>query len=90
LKKRFEQNQEDCLFTIATFLPHLSRQCLEIYDVESIISKLGQMRKGSTSPMTNSIGSLPGEEANPAEDSQKLTPEKSKVELWNEIKQLSK
>lgn len=48
------------------------------------------MRKGSTSPMTNSIGSLPGEEANPAEDSQKLTPEKSKVELWNEIKQLSK
>lgn len=45
LKRRFEQNQNDCTFTIMSLLPTLSEQIFEDMAVEELWAKLQNLRK---------------------------------------------
>ncbi|KAH8553101.1 Peroxin-3 [Umbelopsis sp. PMI_123] len=45
LKRRFEQNQNDCTFTVLSLLPTLSEQVFEDMAVEELWGKLQQLRK---------------------------------------------
>ncbi|KAJ2370317.1 peroxin [Coemansia sp. RSA 2607] len=40
IRRRFDQNQRDCLFTIMSLLPELSEQVLHEVDVEKLIAEL--------------------------------------------------
>ncbi|KAJ2707640.1 peroxin [Coemansia sp. IMI 203386] len=40
IRRRFDQNQRDCLFTIMSLLPELSEQVLHEVDVEKLITEL--------------------------------------------------
>ncbi|KAJ2384631.1 peroxin, partial [Coemansia sp. RSA 2559] len=40
IRRRFDQNQRDCLFTIMSLLPELSEQILREVDVERLIAEL--------------------------------------------------
>ncbi|KAJ2742545.1 peroxin [Coemansia sp. BCRC 34301] len=40
IRRRFDQNQRDCLFTIMSLLPELSEQVLREVDVEKLITEL--------------------------------------------------
>ncbi|KAJ2317426.1 peroxin, partial [Coemansia sp. RSA 2681] len=40
IRRRFDQNQRDCLFTIMSLLPELSEQVLREVDVERLITEL--------------------------------------------------
>ncbi|MCJ1307542.1 peroxin [Agyrium rufum] len=44
LRRRFEQNQEDCTFTVLALLPTLSENVLEALPVESITEELQQQK----------------------------------------------
>ncbi|KDQ09203.1 hypothetical protein BOTBODRAFT_58844 [Botryobasidium botryosum FD-172 SS1] len=54
LRRRFQQNQEDCSFHICALLPTLGRDILEELDVEGVTVQLQQSR--ATAPLTS--GSL--------------------------------
>ncbi|KAJ2964361.1 hypothetical protein NQZ79_g704 [Umbelopsis isabellina] len=45
LKRRFEQNQNDCTFTVMSLLPTLSEQIFEDMAVEELWTKLQQLRR---------------------------------------------
>ncbi|KAH6636168.1 Peroxin-3 [Chaetomium tenue] len=56
LRRRFEQNQEDCTFTILALLPTATTNIIEALDTEKITYEIQQM-KGSATARTRSIGS---------------------------------
>jgi cation transport ATPase len=45
LKRRFEQNQNDCTFTVMSLLPTLSEQIFDDMAVEELWTKLQQLRR---------------------------------------------
>lgn len=57
LRRRFEQNQEDCTFTVLALLPTATTNILEAMNTEKITYEIQQM-KGSATAKTKSIGSL--------------------------------
>ncbi|KAK4143815.1 Peroxin-3 [Dichotomopilus funicola] len=56
LRRRFEQNQEDCTFTVLALLPTATANILEVMDTEKITYEIQQM-KGSALARARSIGS---------------------------------
>ncbi|KAK4123190.1 Peroxin-3 [Parathielavia appendiculata] len=56
LRRRFEQNQEDCTFTVLALLPTATTNILESMDTEKITYEIQQI-KGSATARTRSIGS---------------------------------
>lgn len=56
LRRRFEQNQEDCTFTVLALLPTATTNILEAMNTEKITYEIQQM-KGSAAARTRSIGS---------------------------------
>jgi peroxin-3 len=56
LRRRFEQNQEDCTFTVLALLPTATTNILEAMNTEKITYEIQQM-KGSAVARTRSIGS---------------------------------
>ncbi|KAK0732764.1 Peroxin-3 [Apiosordaria backusii] len=56
LRRRFEQNQEDCTFTVLALLPTATTNILEAMNTEKITYEIQQM-KGSAVARTKSIGS---------------------------------
>ncbi|KAK0710952.1 Peroxin-3 [Lasiosphaeris hirsuta] len=57
LRRRFEQNQEDCTFTVLALLPTVTTNILEAMNTEKITYDIQQI-KGSAAARTRSIGSL--------------------------------
>ncbi|KAH6850083.1 Peroxin-3 [Chaetomium sp. MPI-CAGE-AT-0009] len=56
LRRRFEQNQEDCTFTVLALLPTATTNILEAMNTEKITYEIQQM-KGSATARTRSVGS---------------------------------
>lgn len=56
MRRRFEQNQEDCTFTVLALLPTATANILEVMDTEKITYEIQQM-KGSALARARSIGS---------------------------------
>ncbi|KAK4175977.1 putative PEX3 peroxisomal biogenesis factor 3 [Triangularia setosa] len=56
LRRRFEQNQEDCTFTVLALLPTATTNILEAMNTEKITYEIQQM-KGSAVARAKSIGS---------------------------------
>ncbi|KAK4190412.1 putative PEX3 peroxisomal biogenesis factor 3 [Podospora australis] len=56
LRRRFEQNQEDCTFTVLALLPTATANILEAMNTERITLEIQQI-KGSAVARTKSIGS---------------------------------
>lgn len=54
LRKRFQQNQEDCTYHVLALLPSLGNQILEDMDVEQITLALQQTR--ATAPSSSAAG----------------------------------
>ncbi|KAG0226387.1 Peroxin-3 [Mortierella sp. GBAus27b] len=50
MKRRFEQNQQDCVFTVLSLLPTLGDQLLHELNVELITAKLQQSRSQRSTP----------------------------------------
>lgn len=50
LRRRFQQNQEDCGFTVLALLPTLGTQILEAMDVEALTARLSSLGKAKTKP----------------------------------------
>ncbi|KAF9566436.1 peroxin [Mortierella alpina] len=50
MKRRFEQNQQDCVFTVLSLLPTLGDQLLHELNVELITAKLQQTRSQRSTP----------------------------------------
>ncbi|KAG0195697.1 peroxin, partial [Mortierella sp. GBA30] len=50
MKRRFEQNQQDCVFTVLSLLPTLGDQLLHEMNVESITARLQQSRSQRSTP----------------------------------------
>ncbi len=57
LRRRFEQNQEDCTFTVLALLPTATANILEAMPTENITYEIQQM-KGSAVARARSVGSL--------------------------------
>lgn len=57
LRRRFEQNQEDCTFTVLALLPTATTNILEAMNTEKITFDIQQF-KGSAAAHARSVGSL--------------------------------
>ncbi|KAJ2835484.1 peroxin [Coemansia erecta] len=89
IRRRFDQNQRDCMFTIMSLLPELSEQVLREVDVERLIAELRAINKPA-----------PVEERDERDDSATESAEsvngtplqlheatkRTKVEIWEDIK----
>ncbi|KAJ2162559.1 peroxin [Coemansia sp. RSA 552] len=78
IRRRFDQNQRDCLFTIMSLLPELSEQVLHEVDVEQLIAELRAINK-PRAPEDES-------ESPEAPDAGEDVPRRTKVEIWEDIK----
>ncbi|KAF9914587.1 peroxin [Lobosporangium transversale] len=58
MKRRFEQNQQDCVFTVLSLLPTLGDQLLHELNVELITTKLQQSRSQRSTPMPTPDSSM--------------------------------
>lgn len=74
MKRRFEQNQQDCVFTVLSLLPTLGDQLLHELNVELITAKLQQTRSQRPTPL-------------PTPDSSMILPPKSTEEESKEGQQ---
>ncbi|KAJ1659067.1 peroxin [Dispira simplex] len=84
LHRRFEQNLQDCTFTVMSLLPTLCDPLLDSMNVEKLVQTLKEYRKPpikDPSVMAHSETEV-SSEAIPTE----YTPIKSRVELWEIIK----
>jgi peroxin-3 len=77
LRRRFEQNQEDCTFTVLALLPTATTNILKKMNTEEITYEIQQMKGsgkavGATSVMTDSITPPSTTEANTDEDGRSL------------------
>ncbi|KAF9577823.1 peroxin, partial [Lunasporangiospora selenospora] len=68
MKRRFEQNQQDCVFTVLSLLPTLGDQLLHELNVELITAKLQQSRsqRSTPAPTPESSTILPAKPEQPA------------------------
>ncbi|GJJ76564.1 peroxin-3 [Entomortierella parvispora] len=58
MKRRFEQNQQDCVFTVLSLLPTLGDQLLHELNVELITAKLQQTRSQRATPLPTPDSSM--------------------------------
>ncbi|KAF8945219.1 peroxin [Haplosporangium gracile] len=58
MKRRFEQNQQDCVFTVLSLLPTLGDQLLHELNVELITAKLQQTRSQRSTPVPTPDSSM--------------------------------
>ncbi|KAF9974602.1 peroxin [Actinomortierella ambigua] len=58
MKRRFEQNQQDCVFTVLSLLPTLGDQLLHELNVELITAKLQQSRSQRPTPQPTPDSSM--------------------------------
>ena len=58
LRRRFQQNQEDCTYTVLALLPSATAQILEAMNTEKITLDIQQMKTKSQISMSKSIGSI--------------------------------
>ena len=58
MKRRFEQNQQDCVFTVLSLLPTLGDQLLHELNVELITAKLQQTRSQRSTPQPTPDSSM--------------------------------
>lgn len=58
LRRRFEQNQEDCTFTVLALLPTATTNILEAMNTERITYEIQQMKGSAAARATKSIGSI--------------------------------
>ncbi|KAI7818270.1 Peroxin-3, partial [Gamsiella multidivaricata] len=58
MKRRFEQNQQDCVFTVLSLLPTLGDQLLHELNVELITVKLQQTKSQRSTPMPTPDSSM--------------------------------
>ncbi|KAG0274982.1 peroxin, partial [Linnemannia gamsii] len=72
MKRRFEQNQQDCVFTVLSLLPTLGDQLLHELNVELITAKLQQTRsqRPTPAPTPDSSMILPPKPAQQDDDKQ--------------------
>ncbi|KAI9482109.1 peroxin [Coemansia sp. RSA 1290] len=100
IRRRFDQNQRDCLFTIMSLLPELSEQVLHEVDVERLIAELRAINKplpsdsadkqeaaedqGEPSKLNDSES--PEQTVNGTPARARDTPKRTKVEIWEDIK----
>ncbi|KAL2164129.1 hypothetical protein VTH06DRAFT_3343 [Thermothelomyces fergusii] len=57
LRRRFEQNQEDCTFTVLALLPTATANIMRFMDTERITYEIQQVKGSSAAARTRSIGS---------------------------------
>ncbi|KAJ3022359.1 peroxin [Thoreauomyces humboldtii] len=82
VKRRFEQNLQDCTFAVGSLLPTLGENLFEKLNVELITAKLQQSRQAKSVLE-------PGEDS-AAETAEAVERQKrQKIELWQELKILS-
>ncbi|KLU89053.1 peroxisomal biogenesis factor 3, partial [Magnaporthiopsis poae ATCC 64411] len=97
LRRRFEQNQEDCTFTVLALLPTAATNILETMNTEEITYQIQQMKArpltSSTPPSIadttltdddgqSSLAGGPSPEPNPTTDGPRR---KTKRQLWDEL-----
>lgn len=58
LRRRFEQNQEDCTFTVLALLPTATTNILEAMNTERITYEIQQMKSTTSAKAAKSIGSI--------------------------------
>ncbi|KAJ2693879.1 peroxin [Coemansia spiralis] len=78
IRRRFDQNQRDCMFTIMSLLPELGEQVLHEVDVERLIAEL---RAINNTPRPTADGQEPD-----AADTGDSPPRRTKVQIWEDIK----
>ena len=61
LRRRFEQNQEDCTFTVLALLPTATENILDSLQVESITHELQQHRAARLARGTEASEAAPSE-----------------------------
>ncbi|PWN34465.1 uncharacterized protein FA14DRAFT_181083 [Meira miltonrushii] len=79
LRRRFNQNQEDCTYTVQALLPTLGDQLFAYMDVEGLTAKLQQGRQVASEPQTpapKTNGSIPHKESQVTTEEGESTPEK--------------
>ncbi|KAJ2850222.1 peroxin [Coemansia brasiliensis] len=99
IRRRFDQNQRDCLFTIMSLLPELSEQVLHEVDVERLIAELRAINRPSPKDSADKQEPEDQGEASKVNDSEspaqtvngtparaRDTPKRTKVEIWEDIK----
>ncbi|ROW17507.1 hypothetical protein VPNG_00926 [Cytospora leucostoma] len=57
LRRRFQQNQEDCTYTVLALLPTATAKILEAMDVERVTLEIQQMKGGSSASRSVKSGS---------------------------------
>ncbi|KND01018.1 uncharacterized protein SPPG_09176 [Spizellomyces punctatus DAOM BR117] len=80
VKRRFEQNLQDCTFAVGSLLPTLGENLFNELNVELLTAQLQQTRQAKTE------GGEGGEDQPGAPVTQ---PRKTKLEIWEELKLLS-
>ncbi|KAF3926001.1 hypothetical protein ABW20_dc0107734 [Dactylellina cionopaga] len=101
LRRRFEQNQEDCSFTVLALLPTATERILELLPVEQITHQLQEKKAArlakSGAPSEVSFGALSIKDDDgmsikslksepPPPTGGEARPKKTKAQLWNELK----
>ncbi|KAL2911712.1 peroxin [Polyrhizophydium stewartii] len=97
IRRRFENNMQDCPFVVASLLPTLGEHIFTHLDVELITAKLQQSRATGAKQVSFDGASKPeaagtdgaSHEGAPQPAAAAEQPQKTKLELWEEIKLLS-
>jgi peroxin-3 len=79
LKRRFEQNQNDCTFTVLSLLPTLSEQVFDDMAVEELWAKLQELRKEQKQKLENQKQEKKQENENEANLTQEKPMEEQEV-----------
>ncbi|EWC45066.1 hypothetical protein DRE_06205 [Drechslerella stenobrocha 248] len=100
LRRRFEQNQEDCSFTVLALLPTATERILELLPVEQLTHQLQEKKaarlakSGAPSEVSFSALSMKDDDgmsvrslkSEPPPLQSSAGPKKTKAQLWNELK----
>src|SRR5436190_8652572 len=62
LRRRFIQNQQDCMFSVLALYPNMAQQILEEMHVESVLSELQLQKRVATTAGTGSVRALSASE----------------------------
>ncbi|BFZ61881.1 hypothetical protein YB2330_002959 [Saitoella coloradoensis] len=87
LRRRFEQNQQDCTFTLLALFPSLAEQVSHELDVEGITADLQRKKAPAKAAEGDETGSMISGMSEVAGDGNGNG--RSKAELWNDLKILS-
>lgn len=95
IKKRFSQTQKDCYMTFLSFLPVLVDPIFKELDVEEVTKELKLFRKNKSLLVSDGKSELNSDDLSTRNDNKQtqdeegnsiFKPNKSKVELWQELK----